>query len=175
MVATSTPATAKTSADKVEITIPAPDGDIQNLWEETLTAVAQSNRLMHSILLKGTPISFQNNVFAIRFAAGDEHEIEIVSNPKTVGIIQARLAEFGHLNAQVKFVVADISSKEAIAESAPKPVPAVPKPAAPAAPPQPKAAPAPQILNAEEFKNDPLIKKALELFRGHIVEVRAGI
>jgi hypothetical protein len=27
----------------------------------------------------------------------------------------------------------------------------------------------------EEFKNDPLIQKALEIFRGNIVEVRAGI
>ena len=169
------PREAKPAANKMEITIPAPDGDIQNLWQEALSAVGQSNRLMHSILLKGAAVSFEKSVLTIRFAAGDEHEIEFVSNAKTVGLIQSRLAELGHLNAQVKFIVADISSKEAIAESAPKPVAAAPKPIGPAAPPPTKTAPVPQILNAEEFKNDPLIKKALELFRGHIVEVRTGI
>jgi hypothetical protein len=33
-------------------------------------------------------------------------------------------------------------------------------------------APQPEKLDPEEFKNDPLIQKALELFRGRIVEVR---
>jgi hypothetical protein len=31
----------------------------------------------------------------------------------------------------------------------------------------------PVAFNKEEFKNDPLIKKALEVFKGTIVEVRA--
>jgi hypothetical protein len=37
------------------------------------------------------------------------------------------------------------------------------------------AAPAPpprRAASVEEFKNDPLIKKALEIFKGQIVEVR---
>ena len=34
------------------------------------------------------------------------------------------------------------------------------------------AVPQPEKLDPEEFKNDPLIQKALELFRGRIVEVR---
>ena len=33
--------------------------------------------------------------------------------------------------------------------------------------------PAPVAFNKEEFKNDPLIKKALEVFKGTIVEVRS--
>ena len=33
--------------------------------------------------------------------------------------------------------------------------------------------PLPVILNKEDFQNDPLIKKALELFKGEIIEVRA--
>ena len=34
------------------------------------------------------------------------------------------------------------------------------------------ATPQPEKIDPEEFKNDQLIKKALELFRGRIVEVR---
>ena len=49
------------------------------------------------------------------------------------------------------------------------------KPAASAAAPAPSAEkkPAPIVFNKDEFKNDPLIKKALEIFKGTIVEVRA--
>jgi hypothetical protein len=32
---------------------------------------------------------------------------------------------------------------------------------------------APTAFNKDDFKNDPLIKKALEIFKGTIVEVRA--
>jgi hypothetical protein len=50
--------------------------------------------------------------------------------------------------------------------------PASPTPAAPARPAEAKAGkPAP--MTQEDFKNDPLIKQALELFKGQIVEVRA--
>ena len=38
-------------------------------------------------------------------------------------------------------------------------------------PPKPKSEPVP--FNQDEFKNDPLIQKALEVFKGRIVEVRA--
>jgi hypothetical protein len=37
--------------------------------------------------------------------------------------------------------------------------------------PKPKSEPVP--FNQDEFKNDPLIQKALEVFKGRIVEVRA--
>jgi hypothetical protein len=30
------------------------------------------------------------------------------------------------------------------------------------------------VLNEDDFRNDPLIKKALEIFKGQIVEIRAG-
>jgi hypothetical protein len=35
------------------------------------------------------------------------------------------------------------------------------------------AKPEPRPFNKEEFKNDPLIQKALEVFKGRIVEVRS--
>ena len=35
-----------------------------------------------------------------------------------------------------------------------------------------KAVPQPEKIDPEEFKDDPLIQKALEMFRGRIVEVR---
>ena len=174
------PAANKPAPSKMQITIPPPAAavapNLESLWAEMLLVVAQSNRLMHSILLKGVPLSFEKDILTVGFAEGDEHEIGIVSNPKTVGLIQTRLAELGHVNGQVKFTVADVPSRAfAPEEIAPAPLPAL-RPVSPSpAPPPPKPQATPQILNAEEFKNDPLIRKALELFRGHIVEVRAGV
>ncbi|MBI3192818.1 MAG: hypothetical protein HYZ36_09145 [Pedosphaera parvula] len=68
-----------------------------------------------------------------------------------------------------------------------RPRPATPAPAAPAAEPAqrtstPDNGPAENVrkpksrsgpIDMEEFKNDPLIKKALEIFKGQIVDVRA--
>ena len=42
-----------------------------------------------------------------------------------------------------------------------------------AVPSQDKPKPGPVPFNQEDFKNDPLIQKALEIFKGQIVEVRA--
>jgi hypothetical protein len=61
--------------------------------------------------------------------------------------------------------------------AAPAPVASAPPPAAP-----PAAKPAamasekkstPVAFNKNDFKNDPLIQKALEIFKGQIVEVRS--
>ena len=173
--AASRPTSTAPPASKMEITIPPAEEELDKVWQEALTAVAQSNRLMHSILMKGVPLSFKNGVLTIGFAQGDEHEIEIVSNQKTIALIQTRLGDLGHANAQVKFIAADIPGRSpAPEEPAPAPVP-VRATAPPPAPPPPKPQATPQVLNAEEFKNDPLIKRALELFRGHIVEVRASV
>ena len=54
--------------------------------------------------------------------------------------------------------------------AAAKPVAAAQVPRAPVAPASPAK---PVQLDPSEFKNDPLIKKALEVFKGTIVEVRA--
>jgi DNA polymerase-3 subunit gamma/tau len=63
-----------------------------------------------------------------------------------------------------------------ISQAAPPQAPATkPAPAgkavSAAAAPKEKSAPVP--FNKDDFKNDPLIQKALEVFKGQIVEVRA--
>ncbi len=40
--------------------------------------------------------------------------------------------------------------------------------------PAPAAAPAPTLLTKEDFKNDPLIQKALEVFKGEIVGIQGN-
>ena len=132
---------------------------------------------MLNMLASGSAISFEKNVLPIGFAAESAESIDIVSNPKTVSLIQARLGELGYANAQVRFTVFERAADPMPATEAPAPMPAVKPPEAaqrrPAA--AAKEKPAPETLNTEDFKNDPLIRKALEIFKGNIVEVRAEI
>jgi hypothetical protein len=64
-----------------------------------------------------------------------------------------------------------------VSETVAAPAPTTPASSAPAAPSPSKPAasapvPKPVQLDPAEFKNDPLIKKALEIFKGTIVDVR---
>src|SRR5262249_40387791 len=111
-------------------------------------------------------------------------------------LLATKLSELGHPNAQIKFIKAEApprpsapgpaSSDSPALPTAPAPAPAAPAAAAPA--PKPpvavataKAAPsaaqkeksASIPFNKDDFKDDPLIQKALEVFKGQIVEVRA--
>jgi len=105
----------------------------------------------------------------------------LVDNSKTHAVLHTKLSELGHPNTQVKVIKAEApagwaAARTAAQASAPSPAPVVLNPTGSPqnAQPQPKREkPVPITLNAEEFKNDPLIQKALEIFKGRIVEVRA--
>jgi hypothetical protein len=84
-------------------------------------------------------------------------------------LLQTKLAEIGHPNAQIKFIKADLpADRVRVMPTAPI---ATSADAPPVAPVREKSAPA--AFNKSDFKNDPLIQKALEIFKGQIVEVRA--
>jgi hypothetical protein len=145
------------------IEIPQAPQGLQQLWPAFVEAALQTSRLGFGFLVHGEPVSLEKQVLTIRFPAEEAGHLEIADTKA----LQVKLAELGHPNTQIRFVVT---------EAQPLPVASV-APAAAAAPtPEPKKEkPVPQKLNAEDFKNDPLIQKALEIFKGHIVEVRAGI
>jgi hypothetical protein len=97
--------------------------------------------------------------------------MELVNNSKTHALLQAKLQELGHANAQIRF----LKSEQTLPRATPPPAPAPQQ--APPPPPKPESAPAKteraaSSPNAEDFKNDPLIQKALEMFKGQIVDVR---
>ncbi|HWC60278.1 MAG TPA: DNA polymerase III subunit gamma/tau, partial [Verrucomicrobiae bacterium] len=111
--------------------------------------------------------------------------IALVDNARNHTLLQTKLGELGHPHAQFKFVKAEppahrvpavVETPAAPVAAAPaKPSASAPAPAkpAPAAPQPQKDKPAPVPFNKDDFKNDPLIQKALEVFKGQIVEVRA--
>jgi len=153
--------------------------DLSVLWTQLIEAVGRVSQFTRSYLLDANPVSFEKNILIIGFDPEFQDHLGLVDNARNHTLLQTKLAELGHANCQIKFIKAEISVGEKIKPSAPAPVspittpqtvPAVAKSVA-AAPVEKKSAAVP--FNKETFKNDPLIQKALEIFKGQIVEVRA--
>ncbi|HTD85841.1 MAG TPA: DNA polymerase III subunit gamma/tau, partial [Candidatus Binatia bacterium] len=150
--------------DKVSMSIaipPAAEG-LRQLWPAFVEAALRTSPVGFAFLAHGEPVSLENKILAIRFPAEESGHLEIADTK----MLEAKLSELGHAGTQIRFIVAE-------ALPTPAPTQEDARPLTP--PPRVQAAPAPQKLNVEDFKNDPLIQKALEIFRGHVVEVRAGI
>jgi hypothetical protein len=144
--------------------------------------VARVSKFAANYLINAHPVSFANGLFVIGYDPEFSDQMGLADNSKNHSILQTKLTELGHPNSQFKFVVAEapigrvpIAAPAASPASSP-PAPQAPKPPAAAiarsaAPPSEKKAPV--QFNKDDFKNDPLIQRALEVFKGQIVEVRA--
>jgi DNA polymerase III subunit gamma/tau len=171
-----------------ETPTPASGGeiDLNALWAGILEAVGRTSPFTRGYLIEAHPVSLAKNVFTIGFAPEFADHIDLVNNAKTQGVLQTKLGEFGFPNTQVKFIKAEPPSNWAETRAAVQPAAPVahtaatapatkaPAPTLAASPaPAKREKPVPISLNAEDFKNDPLIQKALEVFKGRIIEVRA--
>ena len=161
---------------------PAASSDLETIWSQLVDAAGRASPFVRTYLVEAHPVSFEKGTFIIGFDAEFDDHRGLVDNARNHTLLQTKLAELGHSNAQIKFIKdeapagrkpiaipAPAPAAAAIpATSAPKPVPAAAKPTTPVAD---KKATVP--FNKDDFKNDPLIQKALEVFKGQIVEVRA--
>jgi hypothetical protein len=145
-----------------------------------LEAVGRASPFTRTYLLEAHLVSFQKDLFTIGFDPEFEDHIGLVDNARNHTLLQTKLLELGYQKAQIKFIKAVAPEKPAAApeEPAAPPPPATDVPPRPSAAAKPAAAPAKEKLasvpfNQNDFKNDPLIQKALEIFKGQIVEVRA--
>ena len=153
--------------------------DLELLWRNIIDAVGRVSPFTRSYFLEAHPVSLTKSLFTVGFDPEFADHLGLVDNSKNKTLITTKLAELGHADMQVKFIIAEASELRVI------PPPSAPTPApAPAAAPTGQSTPAPAatkpaskpestVLNPNDFKNDPLIKQALEIFKGTIVEVRS--
>jgi DNA polymerase-3 subunit gamma/tau len=165
--------------------------DFLCLWSQLLEAVGRASPFTRTYLLEAHPVSLQKNLFTIGFDPEFEDHLSLVDNSRNHTLLQTKLGELGHSNLQIKFIKAE-RPLPAVAEESPaaSAVQAAPSAAAPVVPSPSSVRPSGQIATArsaptqreklssvqfskEDFKNDPLIRKALEVFKGTIVDVRA--
>ena len=164
---------------------PLGEAQLFELWRNVVEAVGRVSAFTRSYLQEAHPVSFNKNVLTIGFDPEFEEHITLVDVPRNHTLLQTKLAEFGYPGTQLKFIKAEPPGNWRTpapqpATAAPVPPVAAPKPAATPVPtPQTPAnstakdKPAPVAFSKDDFKNDPLIQKALEIFKGQIVEVRA--
>jgi DNA polymerase-3 subunit gamma/tau len=160
---------------------PAP-ANLESLWSNLVEAAGRASPFIKSYLLEAHPVSFAKNVFTVGFDPEFADHISLIDNSKNHTLLATKMTELGHHGAQFKFIKAEATANR-VRSAAPAPAPAQAAPAAapktaPKAttadvlpPPKPKSEPV--AFSQDEFKNDPLIQKALEVFKGRIVEVRA--
>jgi len=125
------------------------------LWEQLLESVAQSYPTLKSSLMEGRLLSVAGDTLVIGFDQEFTFQKEFVDTPQSHASIQTRLREITRKAMNIKVVFADDPSIPQGDE---------PTPAA--------ATRANEAKDSKRFENDPLIHKALEIFKGQIVEIR---
>lgn len=146
--------------------------DIEGIWHQLVIAAGQASPFVKTYLLEAHPVSFDAKLFTIGFDPEFSDHIGLVDNSKNHDLLTRKLAEIGHHGVRFKFIEAEapvgrkrrtpeeasLDSMEGTADgnNAEKLAP-VPEPA----------------FDPNTFKDDPLIKKALEIFKGQIVNVRS--
>ena len=110
--------------------------------------------LAKTYLIGTQPLSYQAGKLIVGFDPEFAERREFVDTARNRDILQTKLKEKLHTEVVLQFAVAD--------SVAPSPQPTVVATERPAA----------KLASVAEFKNDPLIKQALEIFKGQIVEVR---
>jgi DNA polymerase-3 subunit gamma/tau len=159
-----------------------PPKDLVTLWAALVESVGRASLFTRTYLLEAHPVSLSDKLLTIGFDPEVEDHIGLIDNAKNHALLQTKLSELGYPDAKVKFIKAVNPARTGLAQTSPAtpaPQPA-PTPKAPAQKPPPVAAatpakdkPAPVSFSKDDFKNDALIQKALEIFKGQIVEVRA--
>ncbi|HUJ11136.1 MAG TPA: DNA polymerase III subunit gamma/tau [Verrucomicrobiae bacterium] len=134
-------------------TAPAPSLD--DAWAYAVEHLGKVTPLAKTYLVGTRPLGLQGGVLRIGFEPEFADRKEFADRPRNIEVLQAKLKEKLRMDVTVKFEIATGT----VTPSA-KPA-AVAKPSAESA-----------KKNVDDFRNDPLIKKALEIFKGTIVEVR---
>ena len=124
-------------------------------WAYAVEHLGKVTPLAKTYLVGTQPLSFQAGKLIVGFDPEFAERREFVDTPRNRDILQTKLKEKLHTDVLLKFAISD-----SVAPS-PQPVAAAAAPERPA-----------KLTSIGDFKNDPLIKQALEIFKGQIVEVR---
>lgn len=178
------PVPVPATPDSVSSTLPVGSVDLGALWTQVLDCVSRISLFTHSYLVNAHPVSFEKQLLTIGFPPEFADQVDLVDNAKNRKIIQGVLQDLGHGEVSLKIVKSKDSGARA-ATAAPavqqtpplrqrKPESAAQSGASAASAARPEAAkPAVVTISKEDFKNDPLIKQALEIFKGQLVEIKS--
>ena len=135
---------------------------VDEAWAYAVEHLGKVTPLAKSYLVGAQPLGLRGNVLVVRFDPEFADRKEFADHPRNIEILQGKLKEKLRMDVALKFEVGEATTAPAPKASTSSPT----KPGTSAKPAEPAK------MNVDDFKNDPLIKKALEIFKGTIVEVR---
>ncbi|HTI70791.1 MAG TPA: DNA polymerase III subunit gamma/tau [Candidatus Limnocylindria bacterium] len=143
------------------------------IWNRLLATVGPQEKFLLSWLSTSQAKELAGGIFTIECAP---ENADLLASSKNIAILETKLKEAGFPTLRVRVVPGKVEEIELTPTMAPTRNGGATPPARPDAKPAAEAKPAkPAIvtLSKDEFLSDPLIKQALELFKGQIIEVRA--
>lgn len=131
--------------------------DLTATWTALLEAVGRASPFVRSYLVKAAPVSLVEKTFVIGFEPRFAEYLPLIDVARNHALIKTKLNELGLEVERIKFQRVDeaapaTTGKERASEA--------------------RGRSKPGRIDPSEFKNDPLIKQALEVFKGTIAEVR---
>jgi DNA polymerase III subunit gamma/tau len=125
--------------------------DHEAVWRKALEEIRSRRRLISGWVEAGRALGIEGRFFVVGFPPQQKTAMESLSIPRTREFLEALLKEISSQDWKIKFVL-----KEGL----------------PVAPVEAPAAPAPKKPETQTtFKDDPLIREALEIFKGEIKTV----
>lgn len=155
---------------------PVVSADLDAVWQRLLESL-NSHGFLRAYIVEASPISLEKNILTIGFNPEMGDQLPMIDTKKNHDLLATKMADLGQPGVKTKFVLLDKPVHRASPSPAPQPEPSRPAPVSAAVPRKQEPAkiekpPEPASYNKDEFLNDPLIKKALEIFKGQIVEIR---
>ncbi len=146
---------------------------LTELWAKLLETVGRVSPFTSTRFLEAHPISLSGGIFTIGFDPAKEGNMHLADNERDRSLLEAKLAELGHPGTQVKIVTAPapdgwVARKEHIQRRSTAAFETINA----AQPATPNMKSGPMKISLTEFKNDALITKALEIFKGQIIEAQ---
>ena len=124
---------------------PEPDAPVGSPWERVLQEVRKRRPLIVSWIEPATPLSFENGTLKLGFPKDRSLAVESLSRPNNQKLLEEVVGHVLGGTWKLEFETRDDLSPAEV-----------------------KSALAPPIDPSEDFKKDPMIQKALEIFKAEI-------
>jgi len=154
--------------------------DPEKAWQGVLELASKENPFLHSYLVNGQPIEMGHGRLTIGFAPSQADQIEMVDQKKHHKTLEELLAQLGFTGLGLRFVV----SKQVAEPIKPKHDDETPSAITPVSQPSDQnsgladsstAHKAPIVpIDPAAFLEDPLIQKALETFKGRLINIESS-
>ena len=145
--------------------------DPATVWPQVLAFIEEKSPFTHSYLKVARPLGIAGRLITIGFPPQAKDNITLLESGKNKAMLSEAFGSFGLEKCKLQFVesadLADGYEAQKAAEAAAPPKPSRSRAADDTSGPRVVE---PDVVDLEEFRNDPLIKEALEIFKGQIVQ-----